>query len=57
MKIFQKCFRFNTSLNKIGKYVRLVFKISDSDGRVKFTYKVQIEDRFVKTRMIDRVFN
>ena len=57
MKIFQKCFRFNTSLNKIGKYVRLVFKISDSDGRVKFTYKGQIEDRFVKTRMIDRVFN
>ena len=42
MKIFQRYFRHNTSLEKIDKYVRLVLKTIDADDNVEVTYEDQI---------------
>jgi len=57
MRTFQRYFRHNTSLDKIDKYVRLVLKTFDTDDNVEVTYEDQIEARFVRIRIFDRVLN
>ena len=57
MKTFQKFFRYDTSLDKIDKYVRLVLKTFDIDDNVEITYEDQIEAQFVRIRIFDRVLN
>ena len=57
MRTFQKYFRHNTSLDQIDKYVRLVLRTFDTDDNVEVTYEDQIEARFVRIRIFDRVLN
>ena len=57
MRTFQKYFKHNTSLEKIDKYVRLVLKTFDTDDNVEVTYEDQIEARFVRIIIFDRVLN
>ena len=57
MRTFQRFFKHDTSLDQIDKYVRLVLKTFDTDDNVEVTYEDQIEARFVKIRIFDRVLN
>jgi len=57
MRIFQRYFRHNTSLDQIDKYVRLVLKTFDTDDNVEVTYEDQIEAQFVRVRIFDRILN
>ena len=57
MRTFQRHFWHNTSLDQIDKYVRLVFKTSDTDDNVEVTYEDQIEAQLVRIRIFDRVLN
>ena len=57
MRIFQRYFRHNTSLDQINKYVRLVLKTFDTDDNVEVTYVDQIEAQLVGIRIFDRVLN
>ena len=57
MRTFERYLRYNTSLDQIDKYVRLVLKTFDTDDNVEVTYEDQIEARFVKIRIFDRILN
>ena len=57
MKIFQRYFRHNTSLDQIDRYVRLVLKTFDADDSVEVTYEDQIESQLVRIRIFERVLN
>ena len=57
MRIFQRYFRHNISLDQVDKYVRLVLKTFDTDDDVEVTYEDQIEAQFVRIRIFDRVLN
>ena len=57
MRIFQRHFRYNKSLDQIDKYVRLVLKTFDPDDNVEVTYEDQIDSRFIKIRVFDRILN
>ena len=57
MRTFQRYFTYNTSLDQIDKYVRLVLKTFDTDDNVEVTYEDQIVARFVRIRIFDRVLN
>ena len=51
MRVFERYFQMETSLDQIDKYVRLVLKTFDSDDDVEVTYEAQ----FVRIRIFDRV--
>ena len=55
MRIFEKYFQIETSLDQIDKYVRLVLKTFDPDDDVEVTYEDQSEAQFVRIRIFDRV--
>ena len=57
MRIFQRYFRHNTSLDQIDRYVRLVLKTFDTDDDVEVTYEDQIESQIVRIRIFERVLN
>ena len=57
MRTFERYFRYNTSLDQIDKYVRLVLKTFDTDDNAEVTYEDQIEAQFVRIRIFDRVLN
>ena len=57
MRTFERYFRYNTSLDQIDKYVRLVLKTFDTDDDIEVTYEDQIEAQFVRIRIFDRVLN
>ena len=57
MRTFERYFRYNTTLDQIDKYVRLVLKTFDTDDNVEVTYEDQIVARFVRIRIFDRVLN
>ena len=57
MRTFERYFRYNTTLNQIDKYVRLVLKTFDSDDDIDVTYEDQSEAQFVRIRIYDRVLN
>ncbi len=57
MRTFERYFRYNTSLDQIDKYVRLVLKTFDADDDVEVTFEDQSEFKFVRIRIYERVLN
>ena len=57
MRTFERYFRYNTSLDQIDKYVRLVLKTFDPDDDIEVTYEDQSEVQFVRIVIFDRVLN
>ncbi|MDB4066167.1 hypothetical protein N9503_03900 [Candidatus Pelagibacter sp.] len=57
MRVFERYFQMETSLDQIDKYVRLVLKTFDPDDDVEVTYEDQSEAQFVRIRIFDRVLN
>lgn len=57
MRTFERYFRYNTSLDQIDKYVRLVLKTFDADDDVEVTFEDQSEFKFVRVRIYERVLN
>ena len=55
MRVFERYFQMETSLDQIDKYVRLVLKTFDPDDDVEITYEDQSEAQFVRIRIFDRV--
>ena len=56
MRVFERYFQIDTSLDQIDKYVRLVLKTFDPDD-VEVTYEDQSEAQFVRIKIFDRVLN
>ena len=54
MRTFERYFRYNTSLDQIDKYVRLVLKTFDADDDVEVTFEDQSEFKFVKIRIYEK---
>ena len=57
MRIFERYFHIETSLNQIDKYVRLVLRTFDPDDDIEVTYEDQLEAQFVRITIFDRVLN
>ena len=57
MRVFERYFQMETSLDQIDKYVRLVLKTFDPDDYVEVIYEDQSEAQFVRIRIFDRVLN
>ena len=57
MRVFERYFQMETSLDQIDKYVRLVIKTFDPDDDVEVTYEDQSEAQFVRIRIFDRILN
>ena len=57
MRTIERYFRYNTSLDQIDKYVRLVLKTFDADDDVEVTFEDQSEFKFVRIRIYERVLN
>ena len=57
MRVFERYFQIETSLDQIDKYVRLVLKTFDPDDDVEVTYEDQSEAQFVRIRIFDRVIH
>ena len=57
MRTFERYFRYNTSLDQIDKYVRLVLKTFDPDDDIEVTYEDQSEAQFVRIVIFDRILN
>jgi hypothetical protein len=57
MRVFERYFQMETSLDQIDKYVRLVLKTFDPDDDIEVTYEDQSEAQFVRIRIFDRVVN
>jgi hypothetical protein len=55
MRVFERYFQMETSLDQIDKYVRLVLKTFDPDDDVEVTYEDQSEAQLVRIRIFDRV--
>ena len=55
MRVFERYFQMETSLDQIDKYVRLVLKTFDPDDDVEVTYEDQSKAKFVRIRIFDRV--
>ena len=55
MRVFERYFQMETSLDQIDKYVRLVLKTFDPDDDIEVTYEDQSEAQFVRIRIFDRV--
>ena len=57
MRVFERYFQMETSLDQIDKYVRLVLKTFDPDDDVEVTYEDQSEAQFVRIKIFDKVLN
>jgi hypothetical protein len=57
MRTCERYFRYNTSIDLIDKYVRLVLKTFDLDDDIEVTYEDQSEAQFVRIRVYDRILN
>ena len=57
MRVFERYFQMNTSLDQIDKYLTLVLKTFDPDDDVEVIYEDQSEAQFVRIRIFDRVLN
>ena len=57
MRVFERYFQMETSLDQIDKYVRLVLKTFDPDDDVEVIYEDQSEAQFVRIRIFDRVLH
>ena len=57
MRVFERYFQIDTSLDQIDKYVRLVLKTFDPDDDVEVIYEDQSEAQFVRIRIFDGILN
>jgi len=57
MRTFERYFRYNTSLDQIDKYVRLVLKTFDPEDDIEVIYEDQSETQFIRIRIYDKVLN
>ena len=57
MRVFERYFQMETSLDQIDKYVRLVLKTFDPNDDIEVTYEDQSEAQFVRIRIFDRILN
>ena len=57
MRVFERYFQMETSLDQIDKYVRLVLKTFDPDDDIEVTYEDRSEAQFVRIVIFDRVLN
>jgi len=57
MRVFEKYFQLETSLDQIDKYVRLVLKTFDPDDDIEVTYEDQQEAQFIRIKIFDRTLN
>ena len=57
MRVFERYFQIDTSLDQIDKYVRLVLKTFNPDDDVEVIYEDQSEAQFVRIRIFDRVIH
>ena len=57
MRVFEKYFQIETSLDQIDKYVRLVLKTFDPDDDIEVTYEDQQEAQFIRIKIFDRTLN
>ena len=57
MRVFERYFQIDTSLDQIDKYARLVLKTFDPDDDVEVIYEDQSEAQFVRIRIFDRILN
>ena len=57
MRVFERYFQMETSLDQIDKYVRLVLKTFDPDDDIEVTYEDQQEAQFIRIKIFDRVLN
>ena len=57
MRVFERYFQMETSLDQIDKYVRLVLKTFDPDDDLEVFYEEQSQAKFVRIKIFDRVLN
>jgi hypothetical protein len=57
MRVFERYFQMETSLDQIDKYVRLVLKTFDPDDDIEVTYEDQQEAQFIRIKIFDRTLN
>ena len=57
MRVFERYFQMETSLDQIDKYVRLVLKTFDPDDDIEVTYEDQQEAKFIRIKIFDRTLN
>ena len=57
MRVFERYFQIETSLDQIDKYVRLVLKTFDPDDDIEVTYEDQQEAQFIRIKIFDRTLN
>ena len=57
MRVFERYFQMETSLDQIDKYLRLVLKTFGPDDDVEVIYEDQSEAQFVRIRIFDRILN
>ena len=57
MRVFERYFQMETSLDQIDKYGRLVLKTFDPDDDVELTYEDQQQTQFIRIKIFDRVLN
>ena len=57
MRVFERYFKIDTSLDQIDKYVKVVLKTFDPDDDVEVTYEDQQEAQFIRIKIFDRTLN
>jgi hypothetical protein len=57
MRVFERYFQMETSLDQIDKYIRFVLKTFDPDDDLEVFYEDQFEAQFVRIKIFDRVLN
>ena len=57
MRVFERYFQMETSLDQIDKYVRLVLKTFDPDDDIEVTYEDHQEAQFIRIKIFDRTLN
>ena len=57
MRVFERYFQMDTSLDQIDKYVRLVLKTFDPYDDIEVTYEDQQEAQFIRIEILDRTLN
>ena len=57
MRVFERYFKIDTSLDQIDKYVKLVLKTFDPDDDVEVTYEDQQEAQFIRIKIFHRTLN
>ena len=57
MRVFERYFQMETSLDQLDKYVRLVLKTFDPDDDIEVTDEDHQEAHFIRIKTFDRTLN